>query len=245
MSAADLAVAPAHDHDHAPAHDHDHAHEHGPDCDHDHGHGGGHADGGDHGHGALVENNFMGMPNIKLAMWAFLGSECMFFGSLIGTYFFYHGKAMAGPLPQDIFSIGITSISTFLLLMSSLTMALAVDNMKQKRPNAARGYLFFTAALGASFVGFQIYEFAEFVHEGLTLSTSLFGSTFFVMTGFHGGHVTVGVIWLTMLAVLIGKGKLNAAKLPVSVEVAGLYWHFVDIVWIVIFTFVYLLEFIQ
>ena len=227
---AELATAAAHaDHGHA---DHGHA---------DHAHAGHDA----HGHGQLAENNFLGLPNIKLAMWAFLGSECMFFGSLIGTYFFYHGKAMAGPLPQDVFSLGITSISTFLLLMSSLTMALAVDNMKQQKPDMARGFLFLTAALGATFVGFQVFEFSQFVHEGLTLSSSLFGSTFFVMTGFHGGHVTVGVIWLSMLAILIGKGKLNKAKLPVSVEVAGLYWHFVDIVWIVIFTFVYLLEFIQ
>ncbi|MBM4343291.1 MAG: cytochrome c oxidase subunit 3 [Deltaproteobacteria bacterium] len=187
----------------------------------------------------------MGLPNIKLAMWAFLGSECMFFGSLIGTYFFYHGKALAGPLPQDVFSIGITSISTFLLLMSSLTMALAVDAMKQRNPATARNFLVITALLGATFVGFQVYEFSHFVHLGLKLSTSLFGSTFYVMTGFHGGHVTVGVIWLSMLALLIHKGKLNPAKLPINVEVAGLYWHFVDIVWIVIFTFVYLLEFIQ
>jgi heme/copper-type cytochrome/quinol oxidase subunit 3 len=216
----------------ATAHD-DHGH-----ADHGHGHD-------DHGHHATVENNFLGLPNIKLAMWAFLGSECMFFGSLIGTYFFYSGKSLAGPLPEDVFSIGITSISTFLLLMSSLTMALAVDSMKQDKAKEARTWLFVTAALGATFVGFQVYEFSHFVHSGLKLSTSLFGSTFYIMTGFHGGHVTVGVIWLTMLAILIGQGKLNKAKLPINVEVAGLYWHFVDIVWIVIFTFVYLLEFIK
>jgi heme/copper-type cytochrome/quinol oxidase subunit 3 len=169
----------------------------------------------------------------------------MFFGSLIGTYFFYHGKSLAGPLPEDVFSIGITSISTFLLLMSSLTMALAVDSMKMGNKNGARNYLLMTALLGASFVGFQVYEFAHFVHLGLGLSTSLFSSTFYVMTGFHGAHVTIGVIWLTMLATLIQQGKLNTQRLPVSVEVAGLYWHFVDIVWIVIFTFVYLLEFIK
>lgn len=208
---------------------------------HDHGHASDH----DHGHPATVENNFLGLPNIKLAMWAFLGSECMFFGSLIGTYFFYHGKSLGGPLPQDVFSIGITSISTFLLLMSSLTMALAVDAMKLGNKNGARNFLLVTAALGATFVGFQVYEFSHFVHMGLGLSTSLFSSTFYVMTGFHGGHVTIGVIWLTMLAVLIQQGKLNTQRLPISVEVAGLYWHFVDIVWIVIFTFVYLLEFIQ
>ncbi len=202
------------------------------------------ADGGDHDHGhQLAENNFLGLPNIKLAMWAFLGSECMFFGSLIGTYFFYHDKSLGGPLPQDIFSVGITSISTFLLLMSSLTMALAVDAIKQGSHLTARNFILVTALLGAAFVGFQVYEFNHFYHEGLKLSTSLFGSTFYIMTGFHGAHVTVGVIWLTMMSILLTKKKLVPGKEAVNVEVMGLYWHFVDIVWIVIFTFVYLLEF--
>ncbi len=200
----------------------------------------------DHGHHQTVENNFLGLPNIKLAMWAFLGSECMFFGSLIGTYFFYHDHSLGGPLPQDVFSLNITSISTFLLLTSSLTMALAVDSMKQNRFPPAVKYILTTAALGAAFVGFQIYEFSEFVLEKhLTPQTSLFGSTFFIMTGFHGAHVTVGVIWLLMMAALISKKKLVPGREATNVEVMGLYWHFVDIVWIVIFTFVYLLEFIK
>ena len=185
----------------------------------------------------------LGVPNIKLAMWAFLGSECMFFGSLIGTYFFYHDHSLAGPLPKDVFSIGITSISTFLLLMSSLTMALGVDAMKTGRANRARNLVFLTALLGLIFVGFQAFEFHHFVTEkGLKLSTSLFGSSFYVMTGFHGAHVTVGVLWLSIVGILIHKGLIPVQK-AVNVEVAGLYWHFVDIVWIVIFTFVYLLEF--
>jgi heme/copper-type cytochrome/quinol oxidase subunit 3 len=213
-------------------HGHDEAHEHGL----------AHGDSG-HGH-QLAENNFLGLPNIKLAMWAFLGSECMFFGSLIGTYFFYHDKSLAGPLPQDVFSVGITSISTFLLLMSSLTMALAVDNMKQGKHLTARNFILMTALLGATFVGFQVFEFHHFYTEKhLALQTSLFGSTFYIMTGFHGAHVTVGVIWLTMMSILISKKKLVPGKEATNVEVMGLYWHFVDIVWIVIFTFVYLLEF--
>lgn len=216
----------------APAHDHEMAHGHDP--------AGHHGD--DHGH-QLAENNFLGLPNIKLAMWAFLGSECMFFGSLIGTYFFYHDHSLSGPLPQDIFSVGITSISTFLLLMSSLTMALAVDGMKQGKHLSARNFIVATAVLGATFVGFQVYEFNHFYHQGLKLSTSLFGSTFYIMTGFHGAHVSVGVIWLSMMAILLTKKKLVPGKEAVNVEVMGLYWHFVDIVWIVIFTFVYLLEF--
>lgn len=202
-----------------------------------------HHDHDDHGHGELKENNFMGLPNLKLAMWAFLGSECMFFGSLIATYFFYHGHSLDGPLPADVFSVGITTISTFLLLMSSLTMAFAVDAMKQSKTGRTKLFLALTALLGASFVGFQVYEFSHFYLEGgLGLGTSLFSSTFYVMTGTHGTHVTVGVIWLLMTLSFVHRGKIKPGNyLPV--EVAGLYWHFVDIVWIIIFTFVYLLEF--
>lgn len=202
----------------------------------DHGHD-------DHGHGHLVENNFLGLPNLKLAMWAFLGSECMFFGSLIGVYFFYHGLSLDGPLPKDVFSVVITSISTFILLASSFTMALAVDNMKIGNAKRADLFILLTAILGATFVGFQVYEFQHFwLGEGLALQTSLFASSFYVMTGTHGTHVTVGVIWLLMTRSFIRRGKIKPGNyLPV--EVAGLYWHFVDIVWIIIFTFVYLLEF--
>jgi heme/copper-type cytochrome/quinol oxidase subunit 3 len=195
-----------------------------------------------HGHENLVENNFMGVPNLKLGIWAFLGSECMFFGSLIGVYFFYKDKSLTGPLPEDVFSVNVTSISTFLLLMSSFTMALGVDAMKRHMPRRCQAFLAATALLGASFVGFQVYEFYHFYQLGLTLQGSLFGSSFYTMTGFHGAHVTVGVIWLTMCNLMIGNGRI---KDFLPVEVSGLYWHFVDIVWIIIFTFVYLLEFVR
>ncbi len=198
-----------------------------------------HAEAIEEGHGT----GSLGVPNLKLAMWAFLGSECMFFGSLIGTYFFYHDHSLAGPLPKDVFSIGITSISTFLLLMSSLTMALGVDAMRRGKALRSRNFVWGTALLGLTFVGFQVFEFHHFVTEkGLTLATSLFGSSFYVMTGFHGAHVTVGVIWLSIVGWMIHKGHFGQEK-AINVEVSGLYWHFVDIVWIVIFTFVYLLEF--
>ena len=197
------------------------------------------------GHDALVEIHSMQVPHIKLALWTFLGSECMFFGSLIATYFFYHGKSIGGPLPREVFSIGITSVSTFVLLMSSLTMALGVDQMKSGHVRKAAAWVLATALCGAIFVGFQVYEFWHFATEkGLTLGVSLFGSSFYTMTGFHGAHVTVGVIWLTMLATMLRKGHIPAER-AVVVESAGLYWHFVDLVWIIIFTFVYLLEFIS
>jgi len=102
-------------------------------------------------------------------------------------------------------------------------------------------WLAMTAGLGATFLGFQAYEFTEFYRHGLTLSTNLFGSTFFILTGFHGAHVTVGVIWLGILWVMALRNRLTPRD-ALKVEIAGLYWHFVDVVWIAIFTLIYLLQ---
>lgn len=182
-----------------------------------------------------------GLDNRKVGMWAFLGSDCMFFGSLIGTYLAYKGKSISGPLPHEVFDIPLTSYSAALLLASSLTMVLALAALQQNRVKTAARWLFVTAMLGLHFVLNQVYEFTTFVlHHGLTLSTSLFGSSFFVLTGFHGAHVTGGVIWLLMLVTLAMRGKLDARDYT-KVEIAGLYWHFVDIVWIAIFTVIYLI----
>jgi len=181
-----------------------------------------------------------GLDHRKMGMWAFLGSECMFFGSLIGTYMSYKGKSLTGPTPHEIFNIPLTSVSAFVLLMSSVWMVLALNYLRLNNMRWAKFWILMTALFGAWFVGNQVYEFAEFVHEGLTLQTSLFGSTFFVLTGFHGAHVTGGVIWLLSLWALALMGKLGPQDY-LKVEIAGLYWHFVDIVWIAIFTLVYLI----
>ncbi|MYB76671.1 MAG: cytochrome oxidase subunit III [Chloroflexi bacterium] len=182
-------------------------------------------------------------------MWAFLGSECIFFGSLITTYLVYRGKSVVGPYPDEILNIPLTSISTFVLLMSSLAMVLALagferaagagadEERKQRELKKGRFWLLMTAVLGTGFLGFQVFEFYEFVHHGLGLTTNLFGTTFYVLTGFHGTHVGVGVIWLVSLLVLSYFGKVK----PLDVELGGLYWHFVDIVWIIIFTLIYLI----
>ena len=175
-----------------------------------------------------------GLDNRKMLMWAFLGSDCLFFGSLIATYMIYRGRSMDCPLPHQIYDIPYTSISAFVLLMSSLTMVLALAAIQRGDHKNTRVWLVSTAALGMVFLGGQFYEFTAFVHEGLTLSTNLFGSTFFVLTGFHGAHVSVGVLILLSLAVISLRGGLPA-KDSLTVELAGLYWHFVDIVWIVIF----------
>ncbi len=189
---------------------------------------------------ALAHYTSTGLDSRKIALWTFIGSECLLFGTLITTYLVYHGKSVAGPT-TDILNIPVTSVSTFVLLMSSLAMVLGLAAVSRGDALFARVWLATTALLGSMFLGFQAYEFTHFVHEGLTLQTSLFGSTFFVLTGFHGGHVFVGVLWLLTLLVRSFQGKLGPDK-TLQVELAGLYWHFVDVVWIVIFTVVYLLR---
>ncbi len=183
----------------------------------------------------------LGVSHYKLAMWTFLGSECFFFGSLIGTYMYYRGKSINGPYPLDVFSAEVTSISTFDLLLSSLFMALAVHYAKENNVKQMLLWTALTVVGGLIFLGFQAYEFTHFYHEGLTPRVNLFGATFFTLTGFHGAHVTVGVLLLISLMYYGGTGKLN--NLGESTENIGLYWHFVDIVWIAIFTLVYLLEY--
>jgi heme/copper-type cytochrome/quinol oxidase subunit 3 len=181
-----------------------------------------------------------GLDNTKMAMWAFLGSECLFFGSMISTYLLYRNSVVAGPKPHEIYDIPYTSVSSFVLLMSSLTMVLALAAIQRGDHKGLRVWLLATAFLGMVFIGGQIYEFTSFVHEGLNMSTSTFGSAFFMLTGFHGAHVTVGILMLLSLFGLSVAGRLEQHDAR-KVELIGLYWHFVDIVWIVIFTVVYLI----
>jgi heme/copper-type cytochrome/quinol oxidase subunit 3 len=185
------------------------------------------------------------MDNRKLLMWAFLASDTMFFGSLIATYLTYRGRSEAlrmPPYPSDILDIPYTSVSAFVLLMSSLTMVLALSAIQRGNHRGVRIWLLATALLGTIFVGGQFFEFTEFYHAGLTLQGNMFGASFFVLTGFHGTHVTIGIIWLVTLFVVSLRGGLPKEK-AMNVEIAGLYWHFVDIVWIVIFTLVYLIPY--
>jgi cytochrome c oxidase subunit 3 len=182
-----------------------------------------------------------GLDTWKVGFWTFLGSETLFFGSFIATYMIYAGRSVEGPLPHEILDIPLTSISTFVLLMSSLAMVLALASVQRDSRKGALLWLMMTAGLGMLFLGFQAYEFTHFYHEGLTLSTNLFGSSFFILTGFHGAHVTIGVIWLLILWVQTLAGRIGPGD-ALKVEIAGLYWHFVDIVWIVIFTLIYLLQ---
>ena len=191
-------------------------------------------------HAAEHEYTTTGLSHRKLLMWVFLGSDCLFFASLIATYMVYRGQSINGPYPIDIIDVPITTISTFVLLMSSFAMvqALAATNANDQR--GIRIWLLATAILGSIFIAFQVYEFNAFKNEGLTLGTNLFGATFFTLTGFHGAHVTLGIVWLVSLLILGMKGRLGPAT-SLDVEICALYWHFVDIVWIVIFTLLYLI----
>jgi len=180
-----------------------------------------------------------GVSNTKLAMWLFLSSDCLFFGAFISAYLFYSGRSQPGPHPIDVYNIPFTSVTSFILLMSSLTMVLALAAIMRGDYRRLRVWLLATALFGATFIGGQVFEFTEFYRQGLSLDKNLFGSTFFVLTGLHGAHVTAGVIWLlTLLAIDYRRGL--GPNDALNVDLAALYWHFVDVVWIAIFTLVYL-----
>ncbi len=185
-----------------------------------------------------------GISNAKLAMWTYLASDCLLFGGLISTYLLY--KNRPGEIPglsgtplraSELFNIPFTSMTSFILLMSSLTMVLAVNSIMRGDVPRMRLWLVSTAVLGGLFLGGQVYEFTEFVREGLGYTSNVSASAFYTLTGFHGAHVGVGVLMLLSAVGYSFRRQLNAE----AVEVLGLYWHFVDIVWVVIFAIVYLI----
>lgn len=205
----------------------------------------------------------LGLSNTKLAFWLFLGSECLLFGALISTYLLsvgnFVGQVVAGnprvvtTMPAEVmneiaekgsvnsfFDIPFTSASSFILLMSSLTMVLAHKAVSEGNQRATKIWLSATAMLGATFISGQVYEFTVFYREGLHYDGNLFGSAFYTLTGFHGAHVTIGILMLVALLIMAFKGKLQADRAE-TVEIIGLYWHFVDVVWVLIFTVVYLI----
>lgn len=197
---------------------------------------------GHHGHHQM--HTVTPVDNRKIAMWTLIGSECFLFGSLIANYLINKNRALVPPFPADTYNIDITTLSTFDLLMSSVAMVLALHGCVQKN---LRQFQLWTAVVvvgGLIFLGFQYFEFSHFVEEkGLGLSTNIFGSSFFLLTGCHGAHVTVGVLWMSSILItsLIRGEKWFNSQI---VEVAGLYWHFVDVVWILIFTVVYLFVYV-
>jgi heme/copper-type cytochrome/quinol oxidase subunit 3 len=188
---------------------------------------------------AGVHDTTLGLDHRKVAIWVFLGSEFLFFGAFISAYLLYLQATAGGP-GVEIFDIPFTSISSFVLLMSSLTMVLAHHAHTQGDLRRMRMWILATAGQGAVFLGGQVFEFTVFVREGLVLTQSPFASSFFVLTGFHGLHVAVGILLLLSLYVFSLTGKVKPGH-HVRTEMIGLYWHFVDIIWVVIFTVVYLI----
>lgn len=225
-----------------------------------------HAGGGtDHGSGHGSSSHpptSTGIDSKKLLMWWFLGSECVLFGSLIATFMIYRNRAQdlslsavegtqqsaagfavsGGPFPNDILDQLFTGVSAGVLLLSSFTMVLAVASVGRGNIKAFRVWTISTAILGAMFLSGQYFEYTEFFHEGLSIQQNIFGAAFFTLTGVHGLHVFVGVLWLSTMALVSFRGGITK-KDHTNVEVAGLYWHFIDIVWIVLFTLVYLLPY--
>ena len=182
-----------------------------------------------------------GLSNNKLAMWVFLGSECLLFGGLISTYMLYRGRTPASPGPDQVYDIPFTSVSSFVLLMSSLTMVLAVvGRPARRRPPHPAVAVRHRAARRARSSAARSTSSRPSTARAWASPPACSASSFYTLTGFHGVHVTVGIIMLLSLVVMSSAGRIAGDKAEV-VEIVGLYWHFVDIVWIVIFTLVYLI----
>ncbi len=178
----------------------------------------------------------------KLGMWLFLAGDAMSFGGLIVGYGILRHASKTWPVPAQVLGINLTAFMTFLLIVSSVWMVLALAAIQEGNKARFNKYLGLTILGGAMFLGCQAYEWTHLLGQRLPelkifFSTDLFATTFFILTGFHGMHVTGGVIYNTCVLAAVNRGRYQAKH----VEIAGLYWHFVDLVWILIFTFVYLL----
>jgi heme/copper-type cytochrome/quinol oxidase subunit 3 len=188
----------------------------------------------------LAEPTALHISSQKLGIWLLLGSEAVFFSALIVTYLVFHGRGTSGPSARQVLDVGLTAVNTFVLICSSLTMVTALSAIERGAKNELRNYLAATALLGLAFLGGQAFEFTKLFGLGASLGSNLFGATFFTLTGFHGAHVLAGVIWIGFVLARALRGGVTQQKHE-AVELVGLYWHFVDLVWIIIFTVVYLL----
>lgn len=187
---------------------------------------------------AIETHETTGIDSRKLGVWLLIGTEVVFFISLIGGYLTFGAANRAQA--HEVLNVPLTAVNTFVLLTSSFTMVLSLSAIRRGDADRMKQFLLATAALGVAFLGGQAYEFTSLWHEGVTITSSVFGTTFFTLTGFHGTHVLVGVIWILFLLARAFAGGVTQSK-HLAVELVGLYWHFVDVVWIVIFTIVYLI----
>lgn len=179
--------------------------------------------------------------NKVLGFWLFLGGETVLFGTLFSVYLALRGQVLDGnPTANELFQLPLVAFATFLLLTSSLTSVFAIQAMHRNNVKSMITWLIVTVALGFAFLFVEIYEFWHYVHEGHGFTTSAFSSSFYTLVGFHGAHVLLGVAWISLLIGQVFKKGLNTVTAP-KIYVAGLYWHFVDVVWVFIFTVVYLM----
>jgi cytochrome c oxidase subunit 3/cytochrome o ubiquinol oxidase subunit 3 len=180
----------------------------------------------------------LGLNHLKLGMWLFLATEVMFFGGLISAFMHYKLNV---PSPEaDLLDVILVGANTFVLLASSFTVVQALAAIRRDDKRGLTTYLGLTVVLGAIFLAGQIFEFSQLAQEGMNLSSSVYGSSFFTLTSFHGLHVLVGLVWALRNLIKNLRGGYDAER-SLGIEIFGLYWHFVDIVWIVLFTVIYLI----
>lgn len=175
-----------------------------------------------------------------LGFWLYLMSDCLIFACLFATYGVLGRHYADGPTGAEVFELPLVALNTSLLLLSSITYGFAMLEMQRRRVNALLGWLAVTGLLGAGFIGFELYEFAGLIHEGAGPWRSAFLSSFFTLVSTHGLHVTCGIIWLVTMMTQIGKYGLTAANRR-RLVCLSMFWHFLDVVWIGVFTFVYLM----
>ena len=175
-----------------------------------------------------------------LGFWIYLMSDCLIFAMLFAAFGVLGGNFAAGPGPKDLFDLPLVALNTAMLLFSSITYGFAMLAMQRGNVKAVQGWLLVTGLFGAAFLSIELYEFAHLIHEGATPQRSAFLSAFFTLVGTHGLHVTFGLVWLGVLVVQVGQRGLMAANQR-RLMCLSLFWHFLDVVWIGVFTFVYLL----
>lgn len=178
--------------------------------------------------------------NKILGFWLFLGAETVLFGTLFSAFLALRDQVLDGPPAHELFDLKLVAIATALLLTSSLTSVFATQALHQHKRKALINWLIVTVILGLGFLGLEIYEFAHYVHEGHGFTTSAFSSSFYTLVGFHGAHVAFGIVWICLLIGQLMKKGLTVVTAP-KAYVAGIYWHFIDVVWVFIFTVVYLM----
>jgi len=183
----------------------------------------------------------VGVHTQKLGMWVFLVSEVMFFTALIGSYIILRwGTEASWPEPRTVLAIPVTALNTFILICSSVSMVKAFAAATRDDQAGLKRWLLLTVLGGATFVSIQAFEYHHLIEKGFLPSSGLFGATFYTMTGFHGFHVSCGVISMIWVTIRAFRGKYVGGNYH-GVETIGLYWHFVDLVWIILFTIVYLI----